>query len=303
MPDHLPPLLGLEAFEVSARHESFAAAAAELAVSQSTVSHRIRALEAHLGHRLFERLPRGVRLTERGRAYLPSIRDAFEQVLGSTTGVFGQPTTVQLTMRAPIAYNTLWLPQFVERFNAEHPNIEITATSSIFTAMLSAENVDLELWVGSGSWPGFENKLMFNDPLVMVASPSTAARLGAGVDIDAVIDQPLIRVIGSEDHWDKLLTTLERTRAPNTQDVRVDSTIVALGYVMTSGRIALAQRHLVEPLIRRGDLTRLLDLEAPTAASVYLTIPQRDTRAKAEAVLFRDWLLENARPNEPAEHT
>lgn len=296
MTAHLPPLLGLEAFEVSARHESFAAAAAELAVSQSTVSHRIRALESHLGHSLFERLPRGVRLTERGRAYLPSIRDAFEQVLGSTAGVFGQRSAVKLAMRAPVAYNTLWLPPFVERFNAEHPSIEITATSSIFTAMLSAEDLDLELWIGSGSWPGFQNELVFNDPLVIVASPSTAQLLGPDVDIGEVINLPLVDVIGSEDHWTKLLKTLDLSRSHNAQDVRVDSTIVALGYVTTSNRIALAQRRLVEPLIQRGHVSRLLTLEIPTAESVYLTIPQREQRAKAEALLFRDWLLEHARP-------
>ncbi len=296
MTGQLPPLLGLEAFEVSARYESFAAAATELAVSQSTVSHRIRSLEAYLGHRLFERLPRGVRLTERGRAYLPSVRDAFEQVLGSTAGVFGQPTRVRLTMRAPVAYNALWLPPFVDRFTAEHPNIEITLTSSIFTAMLSAEDVDLELWLGSGSWPGFQNELLFNDPLIVVASPRTADTLVDGSDLDEVIRQPVAHVMGSEDHWANLLSLVSRERPDVARDVRVDTSIVSLGQVLATERIALAPRRLVETLIRRGDLVQLLDVEVAPVESLYLTVPQRDTRAKAQALLFRDWLLERGRP-------
>ncbi len=290
----LPPLLGLEAFEAAARYENFAAASAELSVSQATVSHRIRALEAHLGHRLFERLPRGVRLTERGRAYLPSIRDAFEQVLGSTAGVFGQDTETQLTMRAPVAYNTLWLPSLISEFTTDHPNIGVTATSSIFTAMLSAEDVDIEMWLGSGIWPGFENKLLFDDPFVVVASAATAASLGSAPEVDTVLAQPLVHLIGSEDHWGKLLAGVDRARAPDSRDSWVDSTIVAFGYVAATDHVALAQRRLAEPLIRRGELVRLLDIEVEPTESLYLTVPHRDTAAKAEALLLRDWLLERS---------
>lgn len=289
----LPPLLGLEAFEAAARHENFAAAASELSLSQATVSHRIRALEAHLGHPLFERLPRGVRLTERGRAYLPAIRDAFEQVLGSTAGVFGRPTEAELTVRAPVAYSVLWLPPLIEQFTIEHPNINITATSSIFTAMLSAEDVDVEMWLGSGSWPGFENRLLFDDPFIIVASPETARRLGADPGIEAVASQPIVHLMGSDDHWGKLLASVSRFRDPHPRDIRVDSTIVAFGHVVSSDSVALAQRRLAEPLIRRGELTRLLSVEAAASESLYLTIPQREERTRAEAVLFRDWLLQH----------
>lgn len=92
MPDQstpMPPLPTLQAFEAAARHENFMAAAEELSLSQSTISHRVRGLEHHLGYALFERLPRGLRLTENGKAYLPSIRSAFAEIMGATTSIFG----------------------------------------------------------------------------------------------------------------------------------------------------------------------------------------------------------------------
>jgi LysR family glycine cleavage system transcriptional activator len=73
----LPPLPWLRAFEVSARHLSFTAAAQELALSQAAVSKQIKLLEFKLGEPLFRRLPRSLQLTKAGEAFLPKVQDAF----------------------------------------------------------------------------------------------------------------------------------------------------------------------------------------------------------------------------------
>src|SRR6201996_9356563 len=85
----LPTLSWLRAFEAAARTSSFSAAAAELNLTSGAISYQIRALEGHLGFALFERLPRGVKLTAMGVAYLPPIRKAFEELADSTVGLFG----------------------------------------------------------------------------------------------------------------------------------------------------------------------------------------------------------------------
>src|SRR5215212_6833174 len=53
---------------------SFTRAAAELHVSQPGLSQQIRALETEFGGQLLERLPRGIRLTAAGKAFLPEAR-------------------------------------------------------------------------------------------------------------------------------------------------------------------------------------------------------------------------------------
>ncbi|MEZ5913693.1 MAG: LysR family transcriptional regulator, partial [Paracoccaceae bacterium] len=62
----LPPPNLLIGFEAAARLESFSLAAAELNVTQSAVSHQIRTLEDHLGQPLFQRIHRGIELTDAG---------------------------------------------------------------------------------------------------------------------------------------------------------------------------------------------------------------------------------------------
>ena len=74
---HLPALSSLRAFEAAARLKSFSKAADELSVTPAAISHQIRALEADLGVRLFDRHSRAVELTGSARLLLPGLSDAF----------------------------------------------------------------------------------------------------------------------------------------------------------------------------------------------------------------------------------
>ncbi|MFO1159713.1 MAG: LysR family transcriptional regulator [Reyranellaceae bacterium] len=80
----LPPLNGLRAFEAAARHKSFRRAADELCVTPGAVSQHVKALETALGVALFHRSARAITLTPEGRAYVPSIRAAFETIAKAT---------------------------------------------------------------------------------------------------------------------------------------------------------------------------------------------------------------------------
>ena len=109
-PYDLPPLAWLRAFEASARHSSFTAAAQELNLTQAAVSHQVRSLEKHLGVMLFERLARTLRLTEMGTAYLPPLRRAFDELTAATSGLFGPIGKHTLVVRAPVSFASQWLP-------------------------------------------------------------------------------------------------------------------------------------------------------------------------------------------------
>src|SRR5262245_40139713 len=84
MPRQLPPINALKAFEAAARHESFTRAAEELCVTQGAVSHQVKALEAELGLKLFNREHQRLIITEGGRAYLAVVRDAFDRIADGT---------------------------------------------------------------------------------------------------------------------------------------------------------------------------------------------------------------------------
>ncbi|MDT6963038.1 LysR family transcriptional regulator [Cupriavidus sp. SZY C1] len=116
----------LEAVLAVARHRSFRAAAAEMGVSTSALSHAVAALESRIGVRLFNRTTRSVSLSEAGAQFVASvapalstIRDAIDQAgsLGS------QPSgTLRINTSAGAAHQVM--PVFVA-FLARYPDVRL----------------------------------------------------------------------------------------------------------------------------------------------------------------------------------
>jgi LysR family glycine cleavage system transcriptional activator len=168
----LPNLAWLRSFEAAARTSSFAAAATELRLTSGAVSYQIRALEAHLGVALFERLPRGVKLTAMGVAYLPPVRKAFEELADSTVGLFGGSERLQVTLHAPVSLGALWLAPRLPAFSAAHPSIDIRLASVIWDNAVPDDATDLEIRYGMGHWHGYRAEHLLNQPILAVCSPT-----------------------------------------------------------------------------------------------------------------------------------
>src|ERR1700722_7284088 len=104
-------LYDLAAFAVVAEQGSFTRAAAELGMSQSGLSHAIRALEQRLGVRLLSRTTRSVSTTEAGETLLRSVRPALEEIASGVVAVGvsdGQPSgAVRITATKHAATSVL----------------------------------------------------------------------------------------------------------------------------------------------------------------------------------------------------
>src|SRR5215218_320271 len=109
MPRRLPSLNALRAFEAAARYESFTNAAEELCVTQGAVSHQVKALEAELGLKLFQRQRQRLVITEAGKAYLEVIRDAFDRVALGTERLLQRQSAGVLTVTTSPNFATKWL--------------------------------------------------------------------------------------------------------------------------------------------------------------------------------------------------
>ncbi|RED50737.1 LysR family transcriptional regulator [Aestuariispira insulae] len=281
----LPPLSWLRSFEASARHCSFTAAAEELNLTQAAVSNQVRSLEKHLGYPLFERLSRSLKLTDMGRAYLPPVRKAFEDLSMTTTGLFGSQAHSTVTVRAPISFAVSWLSPRIKDFRADHPHIDVRLCSAIWAENLAADRTDIDIRFGDGKWAGFDAHLLKNDDAILVYNPIIAAAPAAG---------ELIHVMGLEDMWSRYFKLVGEARKEIPNHINVDTSLAALEMAASAPAAAIVLRSFAEPYLKTGRLLTKEDVAIPVKQSHYILQPEQEPQHKPEAVLFRNWLLKEA---------
>src|SRR3954468_20865639 len=118
------PIQTLRVFEAAARRQSFHAAASELNLTPSAVSHAIRKMEESLGVLLFERVGRGVALSSEGQALLGYTERAFDELLRGLDAVSIRAPRLLCLHCAP-SFAAQWLTPRLGRFLAQHPDVEV----------------------------------------------------------------------------------------------------------------------------------------------------------------------------------
>src|SRR5436853_1187194 len=152
----LPALNALKAFEAAARHESFTRAAEELCVTQGAVSHQVKALEAELGIKLFNRERQRLIITDAGRDYLTVVREAFDRLAMGTERLVQRQSSGMLTVSTSPDFAAKWLVHRLGRFAEAHPAIALRVSATMHHVDLAREQVDVAIRHGQGQWPGLD---------------------------------------------------------------------------------------------------------------------------------------------------
>ena len=124
---------------------SFSAAARNMRLSAGVVSHRIGALERHLGCRLFNRTTRKLQLTEQGRIFYENCLDvlaALERAEASIASKGAKPRG-RLKITAPLGFGRRVVAPMLPRFQADHPELDIFLRLSDYFVDLFTESVDV----------------------------------------------------------------------------------------------------------------------------------------------------------------
>lgn len=145
-----PSLVELNAFAAIARHRSFRAAADEIGLSPSTLSHMMRALEDRLGLRLFNRTTRSVAATQAGQRLLDGLAPALagiDRALDDARSLSERPSgTVRINASA--RGNDLLLELIVPAFRVRYPEVEVELVTEQGLTDVIAAGFDLGVRLG-----------------------------------------------------------------------------------------------------------------------------------------------------------
>jgi LysR family glycine cleavage system transcriptional activator len=293
MPDRLPALRALQVFEAAARCLSYSRAAEELFLTQSAVSHQIKALEAEFGVRLFRRAGRAMLLTSEGQRLHTHIRDGLASFAKgvATLRAGSGPQTLNISATPSLAAG--WLVPRLSDFYYRHPDIEVNLRATTAFADFDRDEVDLALRYGPGQWSGMLAEKLFGTEVFPVCSPHYRGGKLPAKPVDLLRGELLhFPGLPSWEEWFKSANmTLEAPlRGPRFSDYALAVQAAERGQGVMLGREAFLAEKLA-----RGQLVRLMRrLPSLRAFDYYIVYPQGiDLPRKSRA--FRDWMLEQVR--------
>src|SRR5688500_1950154 len=284
MSKRLPSLESLRFVEACVRHGNFTRAAAELGVTPTAVSLRIRDLQAELGAELFRRSGPRITATEAGAALAGHIGEALEQMRLAVEAFRGGDQALRVTC-AP-TFGMRWLAPRLARYHALPDAVPIAL--DVAAELRSPQDFDVAVRTGLGGWRGFQATALF----AVEATPMLSPALLAGKHLSSPADLASLPLLPYDD-WPRWFA--EAGVAPPalrlyaddypTHELDAAAALEGAGVALLSPILFAAQLHegkLIQPFphVLRGPSQHFLLL--------------KDGEARPAVLRFRDWLLAEA---------
>ncbi|ACM27344.1 LysR family transcriptional regulator [Agrobacterium rhizogenes] len=278
------PLNALRVFEASARHGSFTRAGMELRVTQTAISHQVKALEEVLGITLFKRLPRGLALTDEGHALLPVLTDAFRRMSATLSqleeGNFDEILTVGVVGTFAIG----WLLPRLTSFKTQHPHVDLRLKTNNNRADMVLDGLDFFLRFGDGAWHGTEAIHLMDAPLSPVCTPALSEGLHTPADL-ANLD--LLRSYRI-DEW-PLWFRAAGAAPPNLRGWMFDSSLTLVEAAARGVGAALVPVAMFSEEIEAGRIIQPFPITVLTGSYWLTRLKSRAETASMKT--FRQWLM------------
>ncbi len=282
-----PSLPALRAFDAAARQGSFRAAAEDLSVTPTAVSHHIRGLEDQLGLKLFEREGRDVALTEEGRRLAKATRQAFGILDDAVVALHNSARKAVRVSAGPI-FTARWLMPRISDFWQAHPDIELEVVPSFQPGVRDRENVDIVIrWDRLAGIEGDAVKLMELSP-VAITSEDFLAKHGPIEHPAELLQMPLLH---QRNHWGWLdwfaamgVVSADPLQGPVFEDANVLLRGATEGQGVVVGWLPLIDQDLAEQRV-----VRIFDeVIAPTHG--YFVKSREGCRTGQDVQKVLDWL-------------
>lgn len=285
------PLTALRTFESAARLASFRAAALELNVTPTAVSHQIRGLEQWLGILLFERVGRGVRLTEAGARLQRSLHGALLEIDRSLEALRPQAREHSLSLSTMPAFAALWLIPRLGRFYRRHPDIRVRIeTSNALVDLQRDASLDLAIRCGPGEYPQLHQRFLMDERFAAYAAPQLLQRLPGTAELIGVGWERPLPGLPTWQSWAELAGE-EWIHGATRRDYPDEH--YALQAAIAGQGLVLASSVLVSDSLEAGLLRPYrAEISLPGERFLALCVPGRERQPAVRALL--DWLEEEA---------
>jgi DNA-binding transcriptional LysR family regulator len=277
---HLPIIICV------ARHRSFAAAAAELGMSPSAVSHAVRSVEDRLGTPLFARTTRSVSVTEAGTRFIAGVEPALVDIgkaIEGSRAERGQVTGL-LRIDAPSAavFDMAMIP-ILTRLARQHPRLTVEVRTGQFSVDIVAQGFDAGIRIRRAIQQDMiTTRLKGSFKTILVASRDYLDARGTPKSIADLHQHNCIglrwAVSGAILDWE-LIDGKKPITVKTSGTALVTDVTEALSLALAGVGIAYVHEPLAHGYIREGSLKWLLPETAVEHDGLFLYYPRRASLA------------------------
>jgi LysR family transcriptional regulator, glycine cleavage system transcriptional activator len=283
----------LKTFQVAAKLQSFKAAAEELFVTPSAISHQIKALEEQLGVALFERGVRALTLTDAGAHYLEHINDIFAKLESVTEQLqvrYGR-SIIRLNV-PPFFANELLLPRLAS-FSQTREETDIRIETTFSAPKAHPSEADLSIVWGTGPWEGLTVHELF--PLSYIAACSPDFLLENPIDTFGDLNgKTLLQHEERRDAWERWALHLGISPIKPNRLIRLDTMSAVVRAAEQGVGVALVPSRLSANRFVTGGLVKVFDAEWTTNES-YVLLHRPEDHAREDLQEFTQWILSEFR--------
>jgi len=299
------PLNALNAFEVAARHESFAKAAEELNVTPTAVSQQIRMLEDLMGVQLFHRLNRGLVLTAAGKSGLTKLQYGFRHVNDAVEQIRSTPDKQTLDVWMAPSFASKWLMPRMRRFVNLHPEIDLRISASaefidkdamspsLTEEILRKHDVDVAIRFGRGHYPGCEVELLMNVDAMPLCAPdllnNPAKPMACPEDL---VHHTLLHdetPYEGRPSWTSWFEAMNIKSVDGTRGLHFNRVSLALGAAVASQGVVLTLLQLAADDLEKGRLLIPFKFSMELSQAYYL-ITLDSTQENTAVSAFKSWM-------------
>lgn len=296
-------LNALRAFEASARHRSFSAAAEELNVTPAAVGQLVRTLESWLGVPLFNRGASGKNrlvATETAERALPEIRAGFDRLVLGLEKLKEGASSGALTVTASPAFAAKWLLPRIEKFHAGSPDTDLRLDTSLKPLDFASHGIDIGVRYGAGSWPGLKAEKLMTEDVFPVASPALVSRHGGPASPGDLAFHTLIHDLSMDRQagfpsWEAWLERAAVAVPEPARGLRINNSAAVLQAAVDGQGIALARSVMAHDDLGAGRLVRLFPEIVFASPLAYYVVYRPDCANLPRLRNFREWLMQEAR--------
>lgn len=284
------PLNALRAFEAVARHGGFGRAAEALCVTQSAISHQVRALEDWLGADLFERAGNRSRLMPHGRALAEAVGRALAEIDAACLQARRAGEPPRLTVAVIPSVAVCWLIPRLSAFRARVPEVELRVVYAMQGRVSDLREADVAIVYHRGvpEVPGMSAEPFLPGDSAPVASPAFAAGRSLGTG-ESLVAAGVLHDTDGED-WAAWLAGEGGGLAAPSGPVFEDFNLLRAAALAGQG-VALCPLSIIGDDLAAGRLVQLSDRTVLGDRGYHLLRRTGDgPEAAAARGVFCDWL-------------